>query len=256
MAAPSHGKASPLTPNLANSPDTTDDIRGGTGLEGLIHVKNFVEQGGLFITVGPNASIPIDYGLIEGVQITPARELQAQGAVFNAIFADRSLNKPSPISYGYSDKLAVYFNQAPLLNVSSNLGVPPAPTATRPTGRGTLTDPDIPQGRLYTAPEPRPTLKPGEEPPIPEEMRDIVRNMMPPPNMRPRIIARFAPEADLFVSGMLAGARELAGRPTIVDVPVGKGHIVLFANNPMWRATTQGSYFLLFNAMLNYDHLN
>jgi hypothetical protein len=32
--------------------------------------------------------------------------------------------------------------------------------------------------------------------------------------------------------------------------------VVLFANNPMWRHQTQGSYFLLFNAMLNYDHLN
>jgi hypothetical protein len=29
----------------------------------------------------------------------------------------------------------------------------------------------------------------------------------------------------------------------------------LFANNPMWRNETQGSYFLLFNAMLNFDHL-
>jgi hypothetical protein len=30
---------------------------------------------------------------------------------------------------------------------------------------------------------------------------------------------------------------------------------LLFANNPMWRNETQGSYFLLFNAMLNFDHL-
>jgi hypothetical protein len=30
---------------------------------------------------------------------------------------------------------------------------------------------------------------------------------------------------------------------------------VLFANNPMWRHETQGSFFLLFNAALNFDHL-
>jgi hypothetical protein len=29
----------------------------------------------------------------------------------------------------------------------------------------------------------------------------------------------------------------------------------LFANNPVWRNETQGSFFLLFNAMLNFDHL-
>jgi hypothetical protein len=39
-------------------------------------------------------------------------------------------------------------------------------------------------------------------------------------------------------------------------VPHGKGHVLLFANNPMWRDETMGSFFLVFNAMLNYDHLN
>jgi hypothetical protein len=39
-------------------------------------------------------------------------------------------------------------------------------------------------------------------------------------------------------------------------VPHGKGHVVLFANNPMWRGETMGSYFLIFNAMLNFDHLD
>ena len=60
---------------------------------------------------------------------------------------------------------------------------------------------------------------------------------------------------DLLVSGMLAGGRELARRPAVVDVPKGKGHVLLFANNPMWRQQTQGTYFLLFNAMLNFEHL-
>jgi hypothetical protein len=55
---------------------------------------------------------------------------------------------------------------------------------------------------------------------------------------------------------MLAGGRELANRPAILDVPVGRGHVVMFANNPMWRQQTQGSFFLLFNAMLNFDHLH
>jgi hypothetical protein len=41
-----------------------------------------------------------------------------------------------------------------------------------------------------------------------------------------------------------------------VDVPHGKGHVVLFADNPMWRSETSGSYFLIFNSILNYDHLN
>jgi hypothetical protein len=73
--------------------------------------------------------------------------------------------------------------------------------------------------------------------------------------MRPRIVLRFAAESDLLVSGMMAGGSALANQIAVIDVPRGKGHVVMFANNPMWRNETQGSYFLLFNAMLNYDHL-
>jgi hypothetical protein len=98
-------------------------------------------------------------------------------------------------------------------------------------------------------------VRPGEEPPIPEEMREFLQDRIPPPELRPRVILRFAPESDLLVSGELAGGSELANQPAVVDLPVGKGHILFFANNPMWRNETQGSYFLLFNAALNFDHL-
>jgi hypothetical protein len=75
--------------------------------------------------------------------------------------------------------------------------------------------------------------------------------------MRPRVVLRFASdEKSLLVSGMLAGGSELAGKPAVIDVPVGKGHVVMFANNPMWRHQTHGSFSMLFNAALNFDHLN
>ena len=41
-----------------------------------------------------------------------------------------------------------------------------------------------------------------------------------------------------------------------MDVPVQKGHVVLFASNPVWRGETIGSYFLVFNTILNWDNLN
>jgi hypothetical protein len=78
-----------------------------------------------------------------------------------------------------------------------------------------------------------------------------------PAQLRPRVVLRFASdEKNLLISGMLAGANELANRPAIVDVPVGRGHVVMFATNPMWRHQTQGEFFLLFNAALNFDNLS
>ena len=55
---------------------------------------------------------------------------------------------------------------------------------------------------------------------------------------------------------MITGGNEIAEKPAVVDVPHGKGHVVLFANNPMWRGETMGSHFLVFNALLNFDHLD
>jgi hypothetical protein len=70
------------------------------------------------------------------------------------------------------------------------------------------------------------------------------------------VILRFAGAKDLLLSGLLDGAPELAEKPAVVDVPHGQGHILLFAINPMWRNENSGSFFLLFNAMLNYRHLD
>ena len=49
-------------------------------------------------------------------------------------------------------------------------------------------------------------------------------------------------------------ASELAQHAAVIDSPYGQGHVVLFSNNPFWRAETKGSYFLVFNAILNFDH--
>ena len=250
-------KASTLTPNFGTSPDQTDDIRGGMGLEGVANVKKFVEDGGLFVTIGNNASIPIDYGLIEGVSITPARELKARGSVLEATVADPK----SPIAYGYDQRVAVYFNSSPILQVNpygtggGGGGGQGGAQAGRPSGRGGVDDPDVVQGRPFTPPVAEPRARPGEDTPPNPEMMEFMRPFLPPPDKMPRTVVRFSQERDLLISGMLAGGRELAGRPAVVDVPRGKGHFLLFANNPVWREETQGSYMLLLNAALNFDSL-
>ena len=60
----------------------------------------------------------------------------------------------------------------------------------------------------------------------------------------------------VYWGGLLEGGADIAQRPVVVDVPVQKGHVVVFANNPVWRGETIGSYFLVFNTILNWDNLN
>jgi hypothetical protein len=249
-------KASALTPNFGNSPDQSDDIRGGMGLSGVANLQRFVSEGGLFITVQNTVRVPVEYGMTTGVTIETPRQLQAAGSIYNATFADRK----SPISYGYGEHLPIYFNQAPLFQVSTGLpgggGGTGAPAAARPSGRGGVNDPDVIQGMPQAAPPPQRALaRPGEEQ-LTDEQRLQLGAFYVPPAERPRVVLRFArEERDLLVSGMLANGAELANRAAVVDVPHGRGHILLFATNPMWRHQTQGEFFLLFNAALNYDNL-
>ncbi|MFQ5568612.1 MAG: M14 family zinc carboxypeptidase [Rhodothermales bacterium] len=70
----------------------------------------------------------------------------------------------------------------------------------------------------------------------------------------PRVVLKFAKKG-LLMSGMLKGGNELGGKPAVVDVPVGEGHVVLFANRPFRRWSTQGSHALVFNTMLHWNDL-
>ena len=247
-------KQSDVTPNMGLSPDQSDDIRGGMGLAGVLNLQKFVQDGGLFVVVANTARLPIDFGLTSGVSIQEPRQLQARGSIYNAKFSDRN----SPIAYGYEETLPIYFNQAPLFQVAAlTFGGGDSTPGGRPSGRGSLTDPDIVQGM----PQPSPAVSPspanrGEEQ-LTEEQRLQLGAFYVPPAQRPRVVLRFASdEKNLLVSGMLAGGSELANAPAVIDVPVGRGHVVMFATNPMWRHQTQGSFFLLFNAALNFDSLN
>ena len=73
----------------------------------------------------------------------------------------------------------------------------------------------------------------------------------------PRVLLSYPTDPkDLLLSGEMAGGEALAGHPVLVDQQIGKGHIVLFGCRPFWRYETSGNYFLVFNAMLNWDHLD
>jgi hypothetical protein len=250
-------KQSDVTPNFGNSPDTTDDMRGGMTVAGVANLQKFIEEGGLFVTIGAGVSeIPVEYGITNGVTIQEADKLQARGSIYNGTFSDRK----SPVAYGYDAGLPLYFSQAPLFQVAAGggggfgggggQGGPGGGQGgqNRASGRGGVSDPDV----IQAMPQPRPGR------PDPEQALADQREspFFMPPAMRPRVVLRFASdEKNLLISGMLAGGNELANRPAVVDVPVGRGHVVMFATNPMWRHQTQGEFFLLFNAALNYDNL-
>ena len=247
-------KKSDLTPNLGVQ-DSADDIRGGMGLEGLANLAKFVQDGGTLIVEGSTSTIFPQYGITIGIAVEEPTSLFARGTVLKALFADRK----SPIAYGYdSDAMAVYFSQAPVLSVG---GVP-----SEFRGRG---GPEIPGVGMNLTPNAVPErltaldrseVRRPERPQVDEAaaFRQMARQFgISVDQALPRVIMRFPNDPnDLLLSGGLVGGQALSGRAVIVDAPVGKGHVVMFANRPYWRWETHGSFFLGFNAILNWNHLD
>jgi len=210
---PTSGKPIPWkktakTPNLG-TPDSTDDTRGSMGLDGVMALQRFIARGGLFITEGATARLPLDLGFTYGaVSVAPSDSLWARGSVFRAQVVD----KASPIVYGYDqDNLSVYYKQgAPLFNVGGGAG---GGFGGRGGGAGA-------------------------------------------PAIAARTIVRMNGNVDsLLVSGGMLHGEEMAGKAAVVDVPLGKGHMVMFGIRPMWRFQTHGSFALVLNALANWNAL-
>ncbi len=254
-------KKTDMTPNLGAN-DSADDIRGGLGVDGLAELKKFVEQGGTLIGDGSTVETLASYGIAEGVSVTKPSELFTKGALMRGVFTD----KASPLTYGYQGKeMPVYFSEAPVLTVSRGSA----------GGGGGYFDPNGPGARLSQNVTPNATpvaISPwnsdeaaADKKPAGEAVSSSPFGSAPPvsrvggaePTQFPRTIMQFPTKADdILLSGMLVGGQTLTNKALIVDVPDGKGHMVLYALRPFWRWQTQGSYFLGFNAILNWDHLD
>jgi hypothetical protein len=241
-----------LTPNLGRV-DSTEDMRPGLGLEGVAHLREFVDKGGLLITSEDTAQFAIDEGMTPGVFVNRATGVHVVGSVLGAQFVDHK----NPTAWGYGDSLAVYSANGMAFTIA-NTTVPSRVQTEkdyhRATGRGGPQEEDVPQGRMAVAPEPLPSPKPWEATPLnEEEARD--NPYVIPDQYKPDVILRFTSSKGLLLSGLLEGGGQIEEKPIVVDAHFGQGNVLLFANNPIYRGETIGSYGLVMNAILNFDHL-
>jgi hypothetical protein len=245
---------SDLTPNLGRN-DSTADMRPGLGYDGLAHLRRFVETGGLLITCEDTAQFAIATGLAPGVSVAPRGDARIVGSVLDTVLVDTE----DPVAFGYDKSVPVISASGMAFNISNTLGRPRDrmlmdPYAERPTGRGTLEDSDEPQGRKIAEAEPLEKRHPWEAHKLNEEE---TRNnpLVIPENLRPDVVLRFADAKELLLDGLLDKPAPIAEHAVVVDAHLGRGSVLLFGNNPIYRGETIGTYALVFNAILNHDHL-
>ncbi len=59
----------------------------------------------------------------------------------------------------------------------------------------------------------------------------------------------------ICLSGLVKGEDKLQTRPAILDVPAGRGRVILFAFNPLHRFLNHSDFRLIYNVILNFNDL-
>jgi hypothetical protein len=205
-------------------PDGAEDITGGMGLEGLVNLQKFVQGGGLLVALANAGMLPVEGGIVRGVQgarpgaNTPGSELRA-----------KVVRPGHPIAYGYEELTSVFRGNGPIYDV----------------------------GRLDRS---RVVVQFGTKKPEGEEEEDkakagkgIEEEDMDAP------AAATKPEkkedARLVLSGFVRGEDAVDGKPAILDVPAGKGRVILFSFNPLHRFLNLSDFRFVYNALLNWNDL-
>ena len=76
---------------------------------------------------------------------------------------------------------------------------------------------------------------------------------------RAAVLGRYIGGDTAVLSGLMRGADEIRDRPFAIDVPggfTGKGRVILFANNPIYRWQNHGEFNMVFNALLNWNDMS
>jgi hypothetical protein len=76
-----------------------------------------------------------------------------------------------------------------------------------------------------------------------------------PPAPPQSVLMRYPGGDDHVLSGFMRGSNEIRNRPAIIDMPSGKGRVILFAGNPCYRWQNFGEFNMLFNVVLNYNDI-
>jgi hypothetical protein len=70
------------------------------------------------------------------------------------------------------------------------------------------------------------------------------------------VLAQFVGGESSVLSGLMVGADNIRGRAFAVDIPAahnGKGRVLMFANNPIYRWQNHGEFNMVFNSIVNWN---
>jgi hypothetical protein len=204
------------------TPAESDDITGGIGWSGLAELQHFVDSGGLLITLGSGSMLPLEGGIVRGVRREAGgvpRSTQGGGAAAAAAAQSAVTRTPGA-------------------HVRVTFARPDHPIAYGYATRTWVFRQNFP---LYSVP--RRWLR-----------MAYCTTCLDGPLDRSGVVLEWGDKdgAPLLVSGQVWGEENLVGRPAILDLRAGAGHVVAFNFNPLHRDLNRGDQRMLWNAIINW----
>ena len=215
-AYPSHGY-----------PDATDDMTGGPGYDGVNNLSQFVKEGGVLVPLGNSASIIADAGMGPGVRSFSPSGLFHPGSVVTV----KARNTSSPILYGYPEIFHIFKGNGKLLQTAKyDRDMLVLQYGTQP-----LSDELSYNGKILG----QKSAGKNQTSVTPKDSTETKEKKAPP----------------YVLSGMVRNEKAIVGNGVILDTPLGKGRIIFFTFNPLNRYLNHYDSSLLWNVMMNWDHL-
>lgn len=201
-------------------PDSTPDMTGGPGFAGIENLKQFVEAGGVVITLDNSTNMVVETGITRDLESYSGAGLFHPGSVVTV----KSRNTGNPVLYGYPETFSIFRGNGPLYQVElAKRGMMLLQYGTKPLkDEEPYTGPIMGMPDKETKKEPKAEL--GKEPPY-------VR------------------------SGMVRNDQTIIGHGGIFNVPVGKGRIIAFTFDPLHRYLNHHDAPLVWNALINWNDL-
>ncbi|GAB3955206.1 M14 family metallopeptidase [Spirosoma harenae] len=204
-------------------PDATADITGGPGFEGVEHLKKFVEQGGVLVTLDNSSLMIAETGITRDLDQANAPTLFHPGSIVTV----KNRKPDSPIMYGFPETFSIFRGIAPLLQTKrSNRDMMVLQYGTKP-----LKDEEEYKGTIMGMPDKKPA-KEAAKPATPKK------------------------EEPYVLSGMVRNEQAIIGHGVAFNVPVGAGRLVAFTFDPLHRFLNHHDAPLVWNVLINWNHLD
>ena len=196
--------------------DSSQDITGGMGFEGLANLEAFVEGGGLLITLGGAGRLVSDSGMTR--EVSSSDPAGTPGSHVTT----KILRPEHPVTWGFDDMSYVFHRNMPSFTV-------------REYRQGMV----VMQYGTKTMAEAEREADREADIPVEEDTDDTQE----PDTDRP----------PLCLSGLVEDPDSLEREPAILDVPVGEGRVLIYTWNPLHRYQNLHDIPFLTNALLFYN---